>query len=50
MHPPKYNPRLEINKILDQYQHIKDSRDLYSEKVRTYNMDSIVNYRGYEEQ
>ena len=50
VHPPKYNPRLEINKILDQYQHIRDSRDLYSDKVRSHNLDTIVNRRGYEEQ
>ena len=42
LHIPKRNSRLDLQKLLDNYQHIRDTRDKYSNSDRSLYFDNPV--------
>ena len=51
IHIPKRNSRLELQSLLDQFEHIRDARDKYSQRDRPlYPEDSVVPFKSHQEQ
>jgi hypothetical protein len=47
LHPPKENKRLDLEKVLEQFEEIKKNRDKYETKDRTSKESLVISSRSH---